>query len=238
MISKAKLCAVYAILAALTITEVHANGSPPTAPSPGPATASADASAGASAGASSSQRQGQQQAQGQGQSAEVNSANNFGGDSSRLYVFPAPVFVPPMAAVQCPAGVRVSNEAAAIGWNFASIAKGSTDNSDCVLIMLRNAYVEQCQYQSAKQVQDLLTAKHLPGFKASGTVYLDLTRAECDALKTPVIERKQELVYVPVPALPRASEAASAPAPAKPRHKTVFKAPKCSVPASVPACRP
>ncbi len=113
-----------------------------------------------------------------------------------MYVLPAPVFTPPMAAVDCPAGVDITNEALAIGWNAVSAARGHTDNSACVLITLRNAYVEQCQFASAKQVQDLLTAKMLPGFAASSTVYLDLTLAECDALHAPP---KAETVFLPVP---------------------------------------
>ncbi len=138
-----------------------------------------------------------------------------------MYVLPAPVFTPPMAAVECPAGVKISNEAVALGWNFVSAARGSTDNSDCVLIVIRNAYVEQCQYASAKQVQDGIASKHLAGFERSKTVYLDLTQAECTAFKAPPVTVRTEYITIaPAPAV-ALSKVAPAPKPAK-RHKTVL----------------
>jgi hypothetical protein len=199
------LILAYAAAHATHCTNGATNWPTCTPASPAPSTStSSTASATAAADASAAQHQGQHQGQQQnavgiGQGGNVSDASSF---SSHMYVLPAPVFTPPMAAVDCPAGVSITNDAASIGWNFASVAHGRTDNSDCVLIALRNAYVEQCQYASAKQVQDLLTAKLLPGFKSSGTAYLDLTRAECDALKLPPLPTQPTLIYVPTVELP------------------------------------
>lgn len=102
-----------------------------------------------------------------------------------LYVLPAPVFVPPMAKVECPSPT-IRQSAFAIGWNFLSVSDSSTDTDSCTAITLYNAYVARCMYASAKQVQDLLAAKVLgAGFKPSDAFYLDLTAAECAALTGP-----------------------------------------------------
>lgn len=222
MISKLRLCAVWGLLAGLAMAEAHATSTPAPSPPPAPAMANAGASAGSTSGASAAARQRQQQQQ--AQSAEANNSNSLGGDSSRLYVLPSPVFTPPMAAVACPGGVDITNEAVSLGWNAVSAARGHTDNSACVLITLRNAYVEQCQYASAKQVQDLLTAKHLPAFKSSSTVYLDLTHQECAAFKAPPVTVRTEYVTIgpaPVVELPKVK-----PQPKK-RHRAVL-VPKCA----------
>lgn len=232
MISRLRISLVLALAIGFAASQACANGSPPPTPTPSPpvsATAGSDASA----------RQGQQQGQQQGQAQQANSGASIsqGSDSFRssLWVLPAPVFTPPMAAIDCPAGVKITNEAAAIGWNFASVARGSTDNSDCVLIAVRNAYVEQCQYGSAKQVQDGIASKHLAGFERSKTVYLDLTHKECSDLRAPPVTVRTEYVYLPSPVveLPKVKPA---PKPVK-RHKAVF-VPKCAPVASAPACKP
>lgn len=127
-----------------------------------------------------------------------------------------------MAAVQCPTP-RIENRALSVGWGFLSVARGDTTTDDCTAITMRNAYIEQCQYASAKQAQDLLTARALPGFKASGTVYLDLTRAECDALKAPP-PAPAEVRYVTILPTP---EVKLPQVPAKPAKKRVRTAIPC-----------
>jgi hypothetical protein len=267
MLSKFKLCAVFAALAIIAATNAQATGTPTPPPAtPAPTTITSGAAAGAAAGAVSgsrsdavsnsgaaaganatggsatggnaaggSARQGQGQAQRQAATSGASITDNGSTSTENsMYVLPSPVFTPPMAAVNCPAGVEITNEAFSLGWSAISAARGHTDNSACVLITLRNAYVEQCQYASAKQVQDLLTAKMLPGFVASGTAYLDLTRGECDALRAPVAPVvRTETVYISVPA-PAAAPVA---VPPKKRIRTVFPVKKCKPAAALPACR-
>lgn len=182
------------------------------------AAAAAKAQAGAQAGAKAVGTGGKSNATANtGASTSNSSAGGGGGGGggsvssgdNNLFVLPSPVFTPPMAPVDCPAGVDITNEAFSLGWSAVSAARGHTDNSACVLITLRNSYVDQCQYASAKQVQDLLTAKLLPGFKSSGTRYIDLTTAECAALKAPPVQKAvaapepmAPVVYVDMPADP------------------------------------
>lgn len=231
MLSKLKLCCVFVALAAFTIGQAMATGTPtPPTPSPQPTTstssaeAAAAAAAKAKAGASASAQQGQQQGQGQdqGQQQTGGTLSDSSSSSSRMYVLPSPVFTPPMAAVQCPTP-RIENRALSIGWGFLSVARGDTITDDCTAIAMRNAYVEQCQYASAKQVQDLLSARALPGFKASGTVYLDLTRAECDALRAPP-PAPTEVRYITILPTP---DVKLHPVPAKPAKKRVRTAIPC-----------
>lgn len=115
---------------------------------------------------------------------------SIGGDSvsSRAWSLFAqpPAFTPPMAPIAGCAPV-ITQEAAS-GWLIvggASKASAKTDPTDCTLIALRNAKVDQCQYASAKQIEDLLTAKLLPGFKPSTVEFADLAPAACAALKAP-----------------------------------------------------
>lgn len=163
-------------------------------------------------------RQGQHQGQSQSAAGTGTGTGGSANDnsSSHLYVLPAPVFTPPMAAVQCP-NARIKTRAWAIGWNFISASSGDTDSDDCTALMLRNAYVEECQYASAKQVQDRLSAKVLADFKPSTTFYLDLTREECMALKSPrpVVETRYVMIDVPKVTLPVV--------PAKPKKRAAAK---------------
>lgn len=244
MLSRFKLCCVYAALCVVASSQAMAitpPSDPPPSPTPAPATsadahatASATANSQAGAAANAQQAQGQQQGQGQGQSQSSTGGTMSDSSSSRFnaYALPAPVFTPPMARVECPTP-RIENRAISVGWGFVSAARGDTTTDDCTAIALRNAYVEQCQYASAKQVQDLLTAKVLPGFKSSTVVYLDLTQGECTALKAPPLPpAPPQIIYVPAPTAPAAS---ATPAPAVVKKKVVKRravAPACATAAA------
>lgn len=236
MLSKFKLCCVFAALCvsvsgrALAIT-------PPSDPPPAVTPTSTSSSAAvATSAATAQQAQGQQQQQGQGQGQSQSFTGGTMSDSSSsrfsAYALPAPAFTPPMARVECPTP-RIENRAISVGWGFVSAARGDTTTDDCTAIALRNAYVEQCQYASAKQVQDLLTARVLPGFKSSTVVYLDLTQGECTALKAPPLApAPPQIIYVPAAAAPAAS---APPAPVVVRKKVVKRravAPACATAAA------
>lgn len=143
---------------------------------------------------------------------------SIGGDSvsSRAWSLFAqpPAFTPPMAPIAGCAPV-ITQEAAS-GWLIvggASKASAKTDPTDCTLIALRNAKVEACQYASAKQIEDLLTAKLLPGFKASaGEGFVDLDTRACAALKAPP-KPEPELRYVTIYQPSTECKAAEPPAP-------------------------
>jgi hypothetical protein len=104
---------------------------------------------------------------------------------SNLYVLPAPVFVPPMAALPCPAA-QIEQEAVAGGWNFFSFSKAKTDTRDCTAIIVINSLIDRCQYGRAQQALDLLAVRALPGFQVAASSYPDLTPKECAVVKTPV----------------------------------------------------
>jgi hypothetical protein len=103
---------------------------------------------------------------------------------SNLYVLPAPVFVPPMAALPCPAA-QIEQEAVAGGWNFFSFSKGRTDTRDCTAIIVINSLIDRCQYGRAQQALDLLAVRALPGFQVAAAGYPDLTPKECAMVKAP-----------------------------------------------------
>jgi hypothetical protein len=103
---------------------------------------------------------------------------------SNLYVLPAPVFLPPMAALPCPAA-QVEQEAVAGGWNFFSFSKGRTDTRDCTAIIVINSLIDRCQYGRAQQALDLLAVRALPGFQVAAVGYPDLTPKECAMVKAP-----------------------------------------------------
>lgn len=159
---------------------------------------------------------------------DVAPVQSIGGDSvsSRAWSLFAqpPAFTPPMAPIAGCAPV-ITQEAAS-GWLIvggASKATGKTDPTDCTLIAIRNAKVEACQYASAKQIEDLLTTKLLPGFKPSAAEgFADLDTRACAALKAPP-KPEPEVRYV----------AAFPPAPAP----TPVAAPACTPPIVLPPPR-
>lgn len=156
---------------------------------------------------------------------------SVGGDSvtSRAWSLFAqpPAFTPPMAPITGCAPL-VTQEATS-GWLIVgglSTASGKTDPTDCTLVALRNAKVDQCQYASAKQIEDLLTAKLLPGFKPSAADgFADLDARACAALKAPP-KPEAEVRYVAAFQPPASAPAAceKAPEPAKPKAAKVAKA--------------
>lgn len=226
------IVAMFLMALILTPTLAHATGKPePVTPAPTSSTSSATAASQAKAGASA---KGGSANSAVGDVAPVQTVGgqsmggqSIGGDSvsSRAWSLFAqpPAFTPPMAPIAGCAPV-ITQEATS-GWLIvggASKATGKTDPTDCTLIALRNAKVEQCQYASAKQIEDMLTAKLLPGFKPSAVEFADLAPAACAALKAPQ-KPEPEVRYVsafPAPAsAPVASACEKAPEPAKPAPK-------------------
>jgi hypothetical protein len=137
------------------------------------------------------------------------------GNAWSLSIAP-PVFTPPMAAISgCSA--QVTQQAMSVGWGFFSQASGTTDVSDCTLIAIRNEKVENCQYASAKQIEDLMLKRKLPDFVPSNVEMIDLTPKECHDIKhppppPPVIQ----VIYPPAPVPPKEEPKCEAP---KPHHK-------------------
>lgn len=93
-------------------------------------------------------------------------------------------FTPPMAAIPC-GGTVVEQSATGVGFGAFSRADSKADGSDCTMINVRNAKVEACQYASAKQIEDLVVAKRLPGYVPTPNTFRDLSTEECIALKNP-----------------------------------------------------
>lgn len=117
-----------------------------------------------------------------------NSVINAGaGDyKSNMWVFPAPVFTPPLPMTQCP-NANVKNMAASGGWSFLSYAEGSVNTDNCTAIILYNKYIETCQYESAQKLLRRLEQRVLPGADQAVPVdYVNLDRRGCDALKVPL----------------------------------------------------
>jgi hypothetical protein len=114
---------------------------------------------------------------------------------SSMWVFPAPVFTPPLPIISCP-GANVEQQATAIGWNLFSHASSRVDTRDCTAITIYNSYVSTCKYKSAQQVLDLLTEKVLPGYQRTDILLFDLTKQECDALRTVKSEPKVQVTYL------------------------------------------
>lgn len=105
-----------------------------------------------------------------------------------------------MAKIDCPIA-HIKQTADAQLWSGFSQARAETDPTDCTLIQLRNAKVETCQYATAKQVEDLMLAKHLKDFKPNaGVAFTDYNEKDCAVLKAPPVEKKVEavnFVYTP-----------------------------------------
>ncbi len=165
---------------------------------------------------------------------DVSQGLSTGDDRSRfLSLALAPLaFTPPMAPIEgC--SVRVTQSARGFGLGVLSTADSLADPTDCTLIALRNAKVEACQYGSAKQIEDLLVAKLLPGFAPSAAGdFVDLSRQACAALKAPPIAAAEPQNLIAVP--PAASEAAAsmpaacaAAAPPKPSASGAKRGKRC-----------
>lgn len=99
-----------------------------------------------------------------------------------------------MAKIDCPIA-HIKQTADAQLWSGFSQARAETDPTDCTLIQLRNAKVETCQYATAKQIEDLMLAKHLKDFKPNtGVNFTDYNEKECAVLKAPPVEKKPEAI--------------------------------------------
>jgi hypothetical protein len=188
----------------------HATGKPEPTPS-SPSTSAADAAARAKAGAKAASTS-------TSSVGDVSQGLSTGDDRSRFLslAFAPPAFTPPMAPVDgCAAEVRQSADAITL---LGSKAAGVTDPSVCHLFTLRNLKVQQCQYATAKRIEDRLIAKMLPDFPAPAELgYVDLSREACAAVHAPPVapSTPQNLVAAaPVPAAsapePSRSSAASA----------------------------
>lgn len=130
---------------------------------------------------------------GSNQLGNISAGNDQSTSSFRSYLvnLPSAVFTPPLPMSTCPQA-NVDQSAVAIGWNFFSHAKGSVNTDNCTAIIIYNNFLEQCKFRSAHAILNSLTLKILPGFEAEKATWLDLTPAECAALKMPV-------VFPPVP---------------------------------------
>ncbi len=89
----------------------------------------------------------------------------------------------PIAA--CPQA-NVEQSAMAVGWNFYSQAHGTVNTDNCTAIVIYNAMLAQCQFESARRVRDALTNKVLPDYVSTGKQLVDLTPEECRALTMPL----------------------------------------------------
>lgn len=130
-------------------------------------------------------------------------------DDDSFYVLPAPVFTPPLPAINSPC-TNTAQQAFSIGWSAFSQASGGTNTDNCVAIEMYNAALKACRYATAGQIMDLLTAKVLAGFQVpprSGL--LDLTPAECGALAAPPAPKVS--TYVAVGDRPVAAECGPVP---------------------------
>lgn len=98
---------------------------------------------------------------------------------------PTAVFTPPlpMDTSECAETVQ---SAGGLFWNGFTKADAARTTDKCTIIRLHNAYLDECQYASAKQVKDRLMVKLLPDFVPSTRVALDLTEGECAKLKLPL----------------------------------------------------
>jgi hypothetical protein len=245
-----------ALLCALALTMPAAGTTKPEDPKPPvPAAApTAQAAAQAAAKASSSSSAAGGSAAAGNTLGDVAPVQTVGGQAVSSHAWSLfaqpPAFTPPMAPIAGCAPV-ITQEATS-GWLILgglSKATGKTDPTDCTLIALRNAKVEQCQYASAKQIEDLLTAKLLPGYTpgpADG--FTDLKPIACAALRQLQAQKPEaEIRYVsafqppaatpPAPAAPMACEKPPAPAP-KPGKAAPGKAKTTVAAASGRACTP
>lgn len=185
----------------------HATGKPDPAPS-SPSTSAADAAARAKAGAKAASKS-------TSSIGDVSQGLTTGDDRSR---FLSLAFAPPVATPQlppiagCAARVTQSARSAWLLIGGGSTADALIDPTDCTLIEIRNSMAEACQYASAKQIDDRLAAKLLPGYVAnSAVVFKDLAPEVCAELKKP--PRAENLVATaPVPAAsaPEASRSSAA----------------------------
>jgi hypothetical protein len=159
---------------------------------------------------------------------------DLGSESSR---FLSLALAPPSATPQLPpiagCAARVTQSARS-GWLLiggVSAADALIDPTDCTLIEIRNSMAEACQYASAKQIDDRLAAKLLPGYVANGSVaFKDHAPEVCAAMKAPA-PAAQNLIAPPAPPV------ASAPEPSRSSAGSAVEACATAAPAPAPAAR-
>jgi hypothetical protein len=121
---------------------------------------------------------------------DSSSSGNSSDVDSKMWVLPAPVFsIPPV--MTCVLG-NASSNAFAIGWNFVSIASSNSSGDNCLTVELRNAKVATCQFEDARQIENLLLQKLLPEFKSTAPVSVNLTYQECHLLRDAGQNAKRE----------------------------------------------
>ena len=113
---------------------------------------------------------------------------SIAGDSSdyrSLSLFlPQPAFTPPMAMMNnC--DPNITQSANAFGFGLFSNAMSHADPTDCTLMSLRNAKVDACQYEAARQIENGMIAKYLPNYTGSAAPYFDLDPKACALVKSP-----------------------------------------------------
>lgn len=99
---------------------------------------------------------------------------------------PSPVFTPPLPISGCPQANVDQSALSVAGGMLFSHAKGTVNTDNCTAIIIYNAFLAQCKYESAQQVLNSLTVKILPDWKPQNTVNIDLTTRECVELQKPI----------------------------------------------------
>lgn len=138
-----------------------------------------------------------------------NDLKNVGNDSSSssfralALSLPTPVFTPPMPISGCP-NANVSQDAVGVAWGLFSHASGTINTDPCTAIIIYNALLAQCKWQSAQKVLNTLTVRVLPGYEPEKTGMLDLTVSECRSWNAPppvvlLPPPAPNVVYVPSP---------------------------------------
>lgn len=147
--------------------------------------------------------------------------------SSRMYVFPQPVWATVPQAAGC---IVTQARSAGLGWNFISAAK-SDQFSDpvCVgVIMARSAYAN-CHFLSESMIMQRVYETIFPGAPALpiGADLRNLSLDECETLKKPKLVMTQTIVAPPtaVAAAPAPAPVATVacPQPQKPAQRRVVK---------------
>lgn len=206
-----------ALLLTLLIGAANATGTPAPVPTPQPSanqTQSATATSTSKASVQTGARSESAAAGGSatGGSVSGDTALSVAGDSSDYkslgLVLPAPASTPALPAMPtCDA--LTTQTAFAFGFGLFSTAEAKADPADCTLLKLRYIKELQCQYASAKQIEDLMLAKLLPGYQPTQNMGIDHTQAGCAALMNPppvptakpVVEYQTRYIYLDPPKL-------------------------------------
>jgi outer membrane protein OmpA-like peptidoglycan-associated protein len=125
------------------------------------------------------------------------SLTSVGGDTRAIGLSFAPgASTPPMPAPGGNCAATITQSSFNVGMGLFSAAKASTDPRICHLIEQRNRFERMCLFASMKQVDDLLTAELLPGFKVPAEMYaistqdpgyVDMTPDKCAARRPPIV---------------------------------------------------